>query len=66
MTPQQLYESGKRPNFTRDKEAANSPAPSAYERSGYDRGHMVPNHAIESRYGTEDQKKTFLMSNVAP
>ena len=66
VTPQQLYESGKRPNFTKDKEAANSPAPSAYERSGYDRGHMVPNHAIESRYGTEDQKKTFLMSNVAP
>ena len=66
VTPQKLYESGKRPNFTKDKEAANSPAPSAYERSGYDRGHMVPNHAIESRYGTEDQKKTFLMSNVAP
>ena len=66
VTPQKLYESGKRPNFTKDKEAVNSPAPSAYERSGYDRGHMVPNHAIESRYGTEDQKKTFLMSNVAP
>ena len=66
VTPQKLYESGKRPNFMKDKEAANSPAPSAYERSGYDRGHMVPNHAIESRYGTEDQKKTFLMSNVAP
>ena len=66
VTPLKLYESGKRPNFTKDKEAANSPAPSAYERSGYDRGHMVPNHAIESRYGTDDQKKTFLMSNVAP
>jgi endonuclease G len=27
---------------------------------------MVPNHAIESRYGADDKKKTFLMSNIAP
>ena len=66
VTPQKLYESEKRPNFAKDKEAPNSPDPSDYKRSGYDRGHMVPNHAIESRYGTEDQKKTFLMSNIAP
>ncbi len=66
VTPQKLYEPGKRPNFAKDKEAPNSPDPSDYKRSGYDRGHMVPNHAIESRYGTDDQKKTFLMSNIAP
>ena len=66
VTPQALYESGKRPNFAKDRDAANSPAPSAYERSGYDRGHMAPNHAIESRYGADAQKKTFLMSNIAP
>ncbi len=66
VTPQCLHESGKRPNFAKDREAANSPAPSAYERSGYNRGHMVPNHAIESRYGSAEQKKTFLMSNIAP
>ena len=60
------HPTGKRPNFTKDREAANSPAPADYGRSGYDRGHMVPNHAIESRYGAEAQRKTFLMSNIAP
>ena len=24
------------------------------------------NHAIESRYGAEEQEKTFMMSNIAP
>ena len=66
VTPDVLYQTGQRPNFNKDKEAANSPSPGDYTRSGYDRGHMVPNHAIESRYGTDDQKKTFLMSNIAP
>jgi endonuclease G len=61
-----MYQSGQRPGFAKDKEAANSPSPGDYTHSGYDRGHMVPNHAIESRYGTDDQKKTFLMSNIAP
>ena len=66
VTPDVLYQTGQRPNFSKDKEAANSPSPGDYTHSGYDRGHMVPNHAIESRYGTDDQKKTFLMSNIAP
>ncbi|MBQ3749672.1 MAG: DNA/RNA non-specific endonuclease [Kiritimatiellae bacterium] len=66
VTPDVLYQTGQRPNFSKDKEAANSPSPGDYTRSGYDRGHMVPNHAIESRYGADDQKKTFLMSNIAP
>ena len=66
VVPDATHQPGKRPNFTKDKEAANAPAPSAYERSGYDRGHMVPNHAIETRYGAEAQKKTFLTSNIAP
>ena len=66
VTPDVMYQTGQRPNFNKDKEAANSPAPGDYTRSGYDRGHMVPNHAIESRYGADDQKKTFLMSNIAP
>lgn len=55
-----------RRNFARDKSVPAAPKPSDYERSGYDRGHMAPNHAIVSRYGEEAQKKTFLMSNIAP
>ena len=31
-----------------------------------DRGHMAPNHAIDSRFGRAAQRGTFLMSNVAP
>lgn len=38
----------------------------AYTRSGYDRGHMAPNHAIALCYGESAQKETFLMSNVVP
>ena len=60
------FEAGKRPNFTKDREAAGSPVSGAYSRTGYDRGHMVPNHAVATRFGPEAQKETFLMSNVAP
>ena len=60
------YPSGKRPNFNRDRAVSSAPFPSAYARSGYDRGHMVPNYAIVTRYGEEEQRKTFLMSNIAP
>ncbi|MDD3462227.1 MAG: DNA/RNA non-specific endonuclease [Sulfurospirillaceae bacterium] len=39
---------------------------SDYTNSGYDRGHMAPNHAISSLYGKEAQKETFLMTNIVP
>jgi len=38
----------------------------AFRGSGYDRGHMAPNHAIATRYGVDGQRETFLMSNVVP
>ncbi len=60
------FESGKRPGFTKDPSILRAPAPGDYTNSGYDRGHMAPNHAIETRYGTAEQKKTFQMSNIAP
>ena len=60
------YPVGRRPNFNRDRSVPSSPAPSDYEHSGYDRGHMAPNFAIKTRYGEDDQRQTFLMSNIAP
>ncbi|MGJ8525602.1 hypothetical protein LMG33818_001330 [Halomonadaceae bacterium LMG 33818] len=39
---------------------------SAYDGSGYDRGHMAPNYAIASVYGMQGQRDTFKMTNVAP
>jgi endonuclease G len=37
-----------------------------YTRSGYDRGHMAPNHVVDKCYGREAQLETFLMSNICP
>lgn len=55
-----------RPPFSRDTQAAASPAAGVYANTGYDRGHMVPNFAIASRFGPDAQRQTFKMSNVAP
>ena len=35
-------------------------------KKGFDRGHMAPSYGIGSRFGTNAQKETFLMSNVCP
>lgn len=40
--------------------------PEAYANSGYDRGHLAPNYAIATRYGSAAQRETFLMSNIIP
>lgn len=63
---EKAYEAGKRPPFKADASAAASPNASAYKGSGYDRGHMAPNYAIATRFGTEEQKETFYMSNISP
>ena len=61
------FESLKRPkNFQKDRSVASSPAATDYARSGYDRGHLVPNRAIVTRYGPDAQEKTFLMTNISP
>lgn len=60
------FDALKRPNFQKDRSVATSPAPDDYARSGYDRGHLVPNRAIVTRYGPDEQAKTFLMTNIAP
>jgi len=35
-------------------------------RGGYQRGHMAPDNAISSIYGTLAQQETYLMSNICP
>jgi len=61
-----LYDAGERPGFTKDRSVPAAPSPADYTKSGYDRGHMVPNYAIATRYGNDERKKTFMMSNIAP
>lgn len=53
-------------SFDTDSRTRARVATEAYSRSGYDRGHMAPNHAIALCYGEAAQKQTFLMSNVVP
>ena len=52
--------------FEVDRRTAARVAPDDYANSGYDRGHMAPNYAIATRYGTAAQRETFLMSNITP
>lgn len=66
VTRDPQHENAKRPGFTKDKFVPAAPSPDAYTKSGYDRGHMVPNYAIVTRYGEEAQRLTFRMSNIAP
>jgi endonuclease G len=52
--------------FEVDRRTAARVGPELYSDSGYDRGHLAPNYAIATRYGTAAQRETFLMSNVTP
>ena len=60
------HPTGNRPSFTKDLSVPAAPAPGDYTKSGYDRGHMVPNYAIVTRYGEESQRLTFKMTNISP
>lgn len=66
VTKEKKFEDGKRPSFLIDRSVTASPRPDDYTKSGFDRGHMVPNHAMISRFGEECRRQTFLMSNIAP
>jgi len=37
-----------------------------YTNTGYDRGHMAPNAAMDYCYGRDGQLDSFLMSNICP
>lgn len=67
VTDIDLKDSLPRPDdFRADTRTAARIEPSVYNRSGYDRGHLAPNHAIATRYGKQAQEETFLMSNITP
>ncbi len=57
----------KRPaRFATDWRGINRVSHEDYTGSGYDRGHMAPNHAISVVYGREGQADTFRMTNITP
>jgi endonuclease G len=57
----------KRPSrFTADWRGINRVSHDDYTGSGYDRGHMAPNHAISTLYGRDGQIDSFLMTNITP
>ena len=52
--------------FRADERTAARVGPETYSGSGFDRGHLAPNHAIATRFGAAAQEETFLMSNIMP
>ena len=60
------YVDAPRPAFHTDTRTTAMVKETDYTRSGYQRGHMAPNAAIDRCFGKEAQFETFLMSNVCP
>lgn len=59
--------SGKRPSgFKIDNRSIARVSHKDYTGSGYDRGHMAPNHAIAITHGRKAQLATFSMTNITP
>lgn len=57
----------KRPSrFSSDWRGINRVSHEDYTGSGFDRGHMAPNHAISVLYGREGQSDSFRMTNITP
>jgi len=67
LFPVQNPETHPRPSrFSVDSRTTAQVSHDDYTGTGYDRGHMAPNHAIDTRYGREAQLETFLLSNICP
>lgn len=67
LTAQQDGQVDKRQDkFITDTRTAAKVVHEHYNRSGYDRGHLAPNHAIAVMCDDEAQKETFLLSNITP
>ncbi len=57
----------KRPShFQTDWRALNRVSHDDYTKSGFDRGHNAPNHAMSMLYGKYGQADSFLMTNISP
>lgn len=57
----------KRPShFQMDWRSLNRVSHDDYTKSGFDRGHNAPNHAISVLYGKYGQADSFLMTNISP
>ncbi|HEY0721762.1 MAG TPA: DNA/RNA non-specific endonuclease [Gammaproteobacteria bacterium] len=67
LTATQTTQRHKRPmRFESDWRTLSRIGHDDYTRSGYSRGHMAPNHAIDLTYGRTAQLGTFLMTNITP
>ncbi len=53
-------------SFTKDNRTQAQVVHDDYTNSGYDRGHVAPNYAIDTRYGQTAQVESFKMSNITP
>lgn len=57
----------KRPSrFQTDLRGLNRVSHDDYTKSGFDRGHNAPNHAMSVLYGKYGQADSFLMTNISP
>lgn len=57
----------KRPSrFQMDWRSLNRVSHDDYTKSGFDRGHNAPNHAMSTIYGKYGQADSFLMTNISP
>ncbi len=57
----------KRPlRFQTDWRGLNRVSHDDYTKSGFDRGHNAPNHAMSTLYGKYGQADSFLMTNISP
>lgn len=54
------------PKFLMDERTSARVVHEHYNRSGYTRGHMAPNHAIGELCNDAAQLETFMMTNIVP
>jgi endonuclease G len=55
---------GRTNNFDKDPKIPNSPTPSDYRGSGYDKGHLAP--SADMRWDIRAQDECFYMTNMSP